>query len=58
MPSTHNLILTHHTSDDAAKLMDELREVYVDAYGARGAQCAGRGTSAGFGTGGCSQRWR
>lgn len=34
MPSTDDLTLTHHTSDEATKLMDELCDVYADAYGA------------------------
>lgn len=34
MSATHDLILTHHTSADAAKLMDELCDAYADAYGA------------------------
>jgi GNAT superfamily N-acetyltransferase len=34
MPPTGDLRLTHHTSSEAAKLMDELCEVYADAYGA------------------------
>ncbi|MGH3901521.1 MAG: GNAT family N-acetyltransferase [Pseudonocardiaceae bacterium] len=34
MPSAHGLILTHHTGAEAAELMDELCDVYADAYGA------------------------
>lgn len=33
MVPTHDLILTHHNSVDAAKLMDALCDVYADAYG-------------------------
>jgi hypothetical protein len=29
-----DLTLTHHTSAEAAELMDKLCEVYADAYGA------------------------
>jgi ribosomal protein S18 acetylase RimI-like enzyme len=32
MPSTDDLVLTNHTSAEAATLMDELCEVYADAY--------------------------
>lgn len=32
MPPSHDLILTHHTSAEAVKLMDELCDVYADAY--------------------------
>lgn len=32
--SAHDLTLTHHTSVEAVKLMDELCDVYADAYGA------------------------
>ncbi|MGH3511777.1 MAG: GNAT family N-acetyltransferase [Pseudonocardiaceae bacterium] len=31
---THDLTLTHHTSAEAARLMNELCDVYADAYGA------------------------
>ncbi len=34
MPATEGLTLAHHTSDEAAQLMDELCDVYADAYGA------------------------
>lgn len=34
MSSAHALALSHHTSDDAAQLLDELCDVYADAYGA------------------------
>src|ERR1700742_1308771 len=34
MPPPPNLTLTHHTSTEAAQLMDELCDVYADAYGA------------------------
>ncbi len=34
MAATDDLTLTHHISTEAAKLMDELCEVYADAYGA------------------------
>jgi GNAT superfamily N-acetyltransferase len=34
MPLAHDLALTYHTSAEAAKLMDELCDVYADAYGA------------------------
>ena len=34
MSPADNLTLTHHTSTEAAALMDELCEVYADAYGA------------------------
>ncbi|MGH3900220.1 MAG: hypothetical protein ACRDTA_18650 [Pseudonocardiaceae bacterium] len=34
MPSAHGLALTHHTSAEAVRLMDELCDVYADAYGA------------------------
>lgn len=34
MPRPADLTVTHHTSADAATLMDELCEVYADAYGA------------------------
>ncbi|MGH3782880.1 MAG: hypothetical protein ACRDRO_20230 [Pseudonocardiaceae bacterium] len=33
MPSAHDLTLNHHTSTEAARIMDELCEVYADAYG-------------------------
>ncbi len=33
MAPAHDLILSHHTSVDAAKLMDALCDVYADAYG-------------------------
>ncbi|MGH3829666.1 MAG: GNAT family N-acetyltransferase [Pseudonocardiaceae bacterium] len=33
MPSTRDLTLTHHASAGAAELMDELCDVYADAYG-------------------------
>ncbi|MGH3920206.1 MAG: GNAT family N-acetyltransferase [Gammaproteobacteria bacterium] len=34
MSSARDLTLTHHTSAEAVKLMDELCDVYADAYGA------------------------
>lgn len=34
MPATDGVTLAHHTSDEAAKLMDELCDAYADAYGA------------------------
>ena len=34
MPPPPDLTLTHHTSTEVAQLMDELCEVYADAYGA------------------------
>ncbi|MGH3783840.1 MAG: hypothetical protein ACRDRO_25270, partial [Pseudonocardiaceae bacterium] len=34
MSPTHDLTLTHHTSAEAATLMDDLCDVYADAYGA------------------------
>jgi hypothetical protein len=34
MPAPPDPTLTHHTSAEAARLMDELCEVYPDAYGA------------------------
>ncbi len=34
MPPPPNLTLTPHTSTEAAQLMDELCDVYADAYGA------------------------
>ena len=46
MPRPADPTVTHHTSADAATLMDELCEVYADAYGAVSGEDVGEKSSA------------
>jgi GNAT superfamily N-acetyltransferase len=46
MPRPADLTVTHHTSAEAATLMDELCEVYADAYGAVSGEDVGEKSSA------------